>query len=148
MAGLIVIDASVLIAFFKVGDPFHDRVVSAVTSAIRRGDRLRTNELTAAEYMVGAARDNAVGDADSDLSALGIERREFPRSLAPRLAQIRHEARVRLPGAAVLLTAIDSTERGTVAVSVATFDDRLRAGAATYGIGSAVPENGDDTPHE
>ncbi|CAM3837723.1 hypothetical protein ACXYTP_17200 [Tsukamurella ocularis] len=51
---------------------------------------------------------------------------------------------MKLPDAAVILTAVDAAEDGTVAVSVAvsvpTFDARLRAGAATYGIASAFED--------
>ncbi len=47
---------------------------------------------------------------------------------------------MKLPGAAVILTAVDAAEARTGAVSVATFDARLRAGAAAYGIASAIED--------
>ncbi|CAM3420043.1 type II toxin-antitoxin system VapC family toxin [Tsukamurella hominis] len=138
MAGLVVLDASVLIGFFESSDPFHSRAIEIVTTAISQGAGLIANELTVAEFLVGPARSGIVESAEARLAQLGIDRRGFPTSFAPRLATIRHNARVRLPDAAVILTAVDAAEAGTGAVSVATFDARLRAGAATYGIASAI----------
>ncbi|MET9327542.1 type II toxin-antitoxin system VapC family toxin [Tsukamurella sp. NPDC003166] len=137
MAGVAVLDASVLIAFFEEGDPFHPESVLAVTSAIRRGDRLLANELTVAEFLVGAVRSGILDDAEARIAELGVERQEFPPRFAPRLAQIRHDARIKLPDAAVLLTAIEATEHGTVTVSLATFDERLRAAGHAYGVSPA-----------
>lgn len=143
MAGVVVLDASVLIAFFEAGDAFHERAVAAVTSAIERGEQLIANELTVAEFLVGPVRAGIADSAEARVADLGVDRREFPLSFAPRLAQIRHEAGVKLPDAAVLLTALDATENGTVAVTVATLDQRLRAGALGYGLGSIGASAGD-----
>lgn len=140
MAGVVVLDASVLIAFFESNDPFHGRSVEFVTTAIGQSADLITNELTVAEFLVGPARSGIVESAEARLSELGVGRRGVPTSFAPRLATIRHRARVKLPDAAVILTAVDAAEDGTVAVSVATFDARLRAGAAAYGIASAIED--------
>ncbi|RDB45711.1 type II toxin-antitoxin system VapC family toxin [Tsukamurella tyrosinosolvens] len=140
MAGVVVLDASVLIAFFESSDPFHGRAIEIVTTAIGQGADLIANELTVAEFLVGPARSGIVASAEAGLSQLGIGRRGFPTSFASRLATIRHRARVKLPDAAVILTAVDAAEAGTGAVSVATFDARLRAGAATYGITAAIED--------
>lgn len=140
MAGVVVLDASVLIAFFKDDDPFHGKASAVVLGAIGRGDEIAASELTVAEYLVGAVRSGEVGSAETELADLGLRRRDLPPSFAPRLARIRHDARVKLPDAAVILTAVDAAEDGTGAVAVATFDARLRAGAATYGIASAIED--------
>lgn len=140
MARVVVLDASVLIAFFESSDPFHSRAIQIVMAATERGDHLVANELTVAEFLVAPARSDIVERAEARLSELGVGRRDFPASFAPRLATIRHRARVKLPDAAVILTAVDAAEAGTGPVSVATFDARLRAGAATYGIASAIED--------
>ncbi len=138
MAGLIVVDASVLIATFEPTDYFHDRAVASLTDALSGGVPLAASELTVAEFLVGPARAGGLATAETDLAELGVGRIPLPPSFAPRLAQIRHEARVKLPDAVVLLTAVDATEGGTVAVSIATFDERLRAAGLTYGIPPAL----------
>ncbi len=138
MAGLIIVDASALIAAFEPSDQFHDRAVAALADALSGGARLAASELTVAEFLVGPAQSGELATAETDLAELGVTRVPLPPSFAARLAQIRHEARVKLPDAVVLLTAVDATEGGTVAVSIATFDERLRAAALTYGI-SPVP---------
>ncbi|TWS20382.1 type II toxin-antitoxin system VapC family toxin [Tsukamurella asaccharolytica] len=133
MAGLIVVDASVLIAAFEPSDRFHDRAVASLTRALSGGDRLAASELTVAEFLVGPVQWGGLDTAEADLADLGVARVPLPPSFAPRLARIRHEARVKLPDAVVLMTALDMADGGR-SVSVATYDERLRTAALDYGL--------------
>lgn len=134
MAGVVVLDTCVLIAFFKRDDPFHGQAVTIVTSAVQREHALHASELTLAEFLVGPVRAGELEHAEQLLADVGVHACPLPTPFAARLARIRHEAAVKLPDAAVLMAALDLAATDAAPVAVATFDHRLRAGALKHGL--------------
>ena len=137
---MIVLDASVLIAFFDPADAHHvDAVALLDTEA---GEPWGINTLNLAEVLAGpiaAGRGHVVLEA---LEELGVEEIGFPPDAASRLAGLRAGTRLKMPDCCVLLAA--QVARGRVA----TFDDRLQRVAATEGLGgpSGRPDPSIDAP--
>lgn len=127
MAGLTVLDASVLIAHFDREDAHHDRAGRILQAA---GD-LRTSVITLAEALVTPTHRRALETARAGLGSLGVEEVPLGRDAARRLAALCVDTRLKLPDCCVLLAAQDAG-----ADTVATFDDRL--GAAAEGLGISV----------
>lgn len=120
MAGVIVLDASVLIAYLDADDSQH---AAAETLLAREIDDLAANPLTLAEVLVVPVRDNRLDLVLSVLRDLAIEAPPFPADAAVRLAQLRATTRLKMPDCCVLLTAEDAGAR------VASFDARLAQAA-------------------
>jgi len=124
VAGLTVLDASVLLAYFDAGDAHTD----AARAILVEADALAASVLTLAESLVGAAR---AGRLDEQLQALAdLEVRPVPigDDAAPRLARLRQETSLKLPDCCVL----DAAE--TVgAEAVATGDGALMKAARERG---------------
>jgi len=121
VAGVIVLDASVLIAYLDGEDSHHGAAETLLTRAI--DDDLAANPLTLAEVLVVPARE---GRMDLVLAALHdreVEALPFPADTAVRLAQLRASSGLRMPDCCVLLAAEDAGAR------VASFDGRLAQAA-------------------
>lgn len=127
MAGLTVLDASVLIAHFDKEDAHHDRAGQILEAA---GD-LRASVITLAEALVTPTRRGALETARTNLARLGVEEVPFGPDASMRLAALRAQTRLKLPDCCVLLAAQDAR-----ADMIATFDDRLAS--ATEGMGLSV----------
>lgn len=128
MAGLTVLDASVLIAHFDFEDAHHDRAGRILEAA---GD-LRASVITVAEALVTPTRRGALDTARADVAKLGIEEVPFGPEASTRLAALRSQTRLKLPDCCVLLAAQDAG-----ADTIATFDDRLAAAAQGLGLSVA-----------
>ncbi len=116
---MIVVDASVLLAFLNPNDAHHSAAVAVLAEAV---PPLLIHPITAAEVLVVAVRRGIADAVWSDLVAIGVEiDRTADDPLA--LSRLRVETGCKMPDCCVLLTA----ERRQA--SVATFDDRLRASA-------------------
>jgi len=114
---VIVLDASVLIAFLDRDDNHHAAAERLLTRSI--DDDLAVNPLTMAEVLVAPVRDNRPELVLAALDALEIQELTFPADTAVRLAQLRATTGLNMPNCCVLLAAEDS------AASVASFDERL-----------------------
>ena len=114
---MIVLDASVLIAFLDRDDNHHAAAERLLTRSI--DDDLAVNPLTMAEVLVAPVRDNRPELVLAALDALEIQELTFPADTAVRLAQLRATTGLNMPNCCVLLAAEDS------AASVASFDERL-----------------------
>ena len=124
MAELIVVDASVLIAWLDERDAHHADAIDVLASV----DRFVVHPLTLAEVLVYPEREGRGSDVVSRLEAIGLIVSSRP--LDPLgLAQIRASTRLKMPDCVVLACA--ATHRA----AVATFDDALRVAA----------KSGDDT---
>jgi predicted nucleic acid-binding protein len=100
---LIVIDASVLIAFLDSNDPHHRRAVEALGAS--SGDNLVLPASAYAEVLVGPLRreDSAAATVDEILADLGIAIQPITREIARHAAALRAaHSRLRLPDALVL----------------------------------------------
>jgi predicted nucleic acid-binding protein len=125
---VIVLDTSVLIAYFDPADQFHSDAVALLDAEIDMPWGINT--LNLAEVLTGptaAGREHLVIDALEDLE---IEEIRFPSDAALRLAGLRASTRLKMPDCCVLLAS--EVAQG----QVATFDTHLRQAAASLGLGS------------
>lgn len=114
---MIVLDASVLIAFLDGEDNHHAAAEQLLTQAI--DDDLAVNSLTLAEVLVAPVRDGRLDPVLAALHALEVQELSFPADTALRLAELRAATGLKMPDCCVLLAAEDA------AASVASFDERL-----------------------
>jgi predicted nucleic acid-binding protein len=114
---VIVLDASVLIAFLDCEDNHHAAAEQLLTQVI--DDGLAVNSLTLAEVLVAPVRDGRLDGVLAALHALEVQELSFPTNTAVRLAQLRADTGLKMPDCCVLLAA------EAAAASVASFDDRL-----------------------
>jgi predicted nucleic acid-binding protein len=122
MADVIVLDASVLIAYLDREDERHSRAETLLIREI--DDDFAANSLTLAEVFVVPARENRLDTVRAALQDLDLLELPFPADTAVKLAQLRASTNLRTPDCCVLLAAEDTRAR------VASFDDRLADAAA------------------
>jgi predicted nucleic acid-binding protein len=119
---VIVLDASVLIAFLSSSDAHHGDAVALLSAT---PPPYGVHPLTMAETLVGPARRGVQEDVLADLAALGVrvDDESMGADASLELAGIRADLGLKMPDACVLWLARRR------AVGLATFDSRL-AGAA------------------
>jgi predicted nucleic acid-binding protein len=121
---MIVLDASLLIAYLSTSDPRHRRSVTIL--AEHAAEPLAIPALTLAETLVGPAR---AGRASEVLEALSAMELTVIQDVEPStLAALRASSGLRMPDAVVLHTALRHT------AALATFDERLAAAAVASGV--------------
>lgn len=126
MAELIVVDASVVIAWLDDRDAQHERAIEVLASV----DRFLMHPLTLAEVLVHPARHHREGEIVARLEVIGMVVSGLP--LDPVwLARIRARTRLKMPDCVVLACAWAHDVR------LASFDEALSA-AALRGPESAV----------
>lgn len=118
---MIVLDASILIAYLDGDDSQHAAAETLLAGAI--DDDLGANSLTLAEVLVVPVRDRRLGLVQAALGDLEVQELPFPADTAVRLAQLRAGTGLKMPDCCVLLAA--ESEGATVA----TFDQRLAQAA-------------------
>lgn len=126
---MIVLDASVLIAYLDAGDAHHDRAMALLSREIE--DDFAVNLLTLVEILVAPTR---AGQCDVVLAVfvdLAVEVLQFPQGSAVMLAELRAETHLKMPDCCVLLSALDQQAR------LASFDDRLVKVAQDRGVNVA-----------
>jgi predicted nucleic acid-binding protein len=126
LAGVIVLDASVLIAHFEATDAHHERATQLLVEAA--DESLGASPLTLAEVLVGPARTGKLDAAQAALRDLEITSIALADDAPARLATLRAGTRLRLPDCCVLLAA------ETAQAQLATFDDRLASAATDLGL--------------
>jgi predicted nucleic acid-binding protein len=126
MAAVIVLDASVLIAYLDRNDNHHDRAYTLLEREV--GDDFAVNTLTLAEVLVAPAREGRIDAVRAALLDLGIAEMAFPSETAVSLADLRASTTLKMPDCCVLLAAEHSQAR------LASFDDRLAAAASSRGL--------------
>jgi len=100
VAGVIVADASVLIAWLDAHDPHH----AAAIDVLSQVERFVVDPLTLAEVLVHPARHGRDGDVITRLEAIGMILSTLP--IDPRaLAQLRATTRLKMPDCIVLACA-------------------------------------------
>jgi predicted nucleic acid-binding protein len=127
VAGVIVLDASVVIAYLDDRDADHDRAVQLLAREI--DDDFAMSVVTVAEVLVGPARAGRAAVVLEALSDLVVSTRPLNAEAAMGVAALRSATGLRMPDCCVLFAAEDAGAR------VATFDDRLRRATAARGVG-------------
>lgn len=128
---MIVLDASVLIAFLGPSDALHERAVASVL-ALAAHD-LGVSPITHAEILVGPTRAGTLDRTRAALSALAVTELALGPDAAPRLAGLRASTGLKLPDCCVVLAAQHAVG------SILTFDERLASGARRIGVAVAEP---------
>lgn len=123
---MIVLDASVLIAYLDADDVHHRRAESLLAREI--DDEFAVNTLTLAEVLVTPARENKLAPVRAMLRDLDVRELSFPADSAVELAELRSRTQLKMPDCGVLLAAEATHAR------VASFDDRLVAAARARGL--------------
>ncbi len=123
---MIVLDASVLIAYLDAEHVHHSDAETLLLDAA--DDEFGANSLTMAEVLVVPARTGRLPETLRALDDLEVRELPFPHDVALRLADLRATTGLKMPDCCVLLAAEDAT------ASIATFDSRLKRGAADRGI--------------
>ena len=122
---MIVLDASVLIAFLDGDDVHHDAATTLLAREI--DDDFGVNVITLAEVLVAPAWSRRLDAVFAALRDLDIAEEPLPEAAAQRLAHLRAMTGLKMPDCCVLLTA---EHRGA---RLATFDDTLGRAAGTAG---------------
>lgn len=122
---MIVIDASVMIAFLNPADA-HSSAARALFETTSRV-RLVAHRLTIAETLVGAARADVTRAVLRALDSVGVGRLDEPDDPAD-LAELRARTGLKMPDACVLLAARRD------GAHLATFDSRMARAARDEGI--------------
>jgi predicted nucleic acid-binding protein len=126
VAGVIVLDASVLIAYLDSEDTHHERAEMLLAREI--DDDFAANTLTLAEVLVMPAREGRLEAACDALEGLAVEELALPADSAVKLAQLRVRTSLKMPDCFVLLAAEHAQAR------IASFDDRLSDAAASSNL--------------
>ena len=122
---MIVVDASVLIAFLNPRDAHSVAARALFTTSV--GERHVAHRLTIAEALVGAAQANMAQAVARALDSIGVGRLDEPDDPVD-LAEIRARTGLKLPDACVLLAATRD------AAQLATFDSRMARAARDAGV--------------
>lgn len=120
---MIVLDASVLIAYLDSEDTHHARAESLLVREV--DDDFAASTLTLAEVLVMPARRGRLQAARDALDGLDVRELAFPADAATRLAELRAATGLKMPDCCVLLVVEDVDAR------VASFDERLVEVAAS-----------------
>lgn len=123
---MIVLDASVLIAYLNENDGHHDRAVSLLTEVAE--DVLVTSPITLAEVLVSPARANQAEMIMNRLGQLPVGTVALGHDSPLRLAGLRVTTGLKMADCWVLLAAEQ------VAGTIATFDRRLAEQAESLGL--------------
>lgn len=126
MAGVIVLDASVLIAYLDGDDTHHARADALLAREI--DDDFAANSLTLAEVLVVPVRENRLDSVRAALADLELQELAFPADSAVKLADLRANTNLKMPDCCVLLAAEGANAR------LASFDDRLADAAAARNL--------------
>jgi predicted nucleic acid-binding protein len=126
MAHVIVLDASVLIAYLDGDDAHHSLAEGLLAEAI--DEDFVAGPLTLAEVLVVPARDGRLDRVRAALRDLEVQELPFPVDTPVRLAQLRATTGLKMPDCCVLLAAQDA------AASIASFDERLGQAAEDRGL--------------
>lgn len=128
---MIVLDASVLIAYLDADDAHHHESVDLLTREAASDFIAAT--LTLGETLVGPARSGALAAAVGALDEIGLTEASAAAGDAARLATIRSETNLKMPDCVVLVAAENAHGR------VGTFDRRLANVARERGL-DVVPD--------
>jgi predicted nucleic acid-binding protein len=128
---MIVLDASVIIAYLDGDDAQHSRAEELLAREI--DDDFAANLLTLAEVLVVPARDGRLEQVQAVLRDLDVQELLFPADAAVKLALLRAGTGLKMPDCCVLLAAQAAGAR------VASFDDRVNRVAVDQNLPTVQP---------
>lgn len=128
---MIILDASVVIAFLNTADPHNPRAVELLAENV--GEGFGMHPLTLAEVLVGGVRVGRANQLLADLQAIGVMALDSQANEAMILAELRASSGMKMPDCCVLMTALRD------ASPLATFDERLARTARSLGL-STLPD--------
>ena len=123
---MIVLDASVVIAFLDSTDAHHGAAVALFADTSAKGYEL--HQLTLAEILVGGVRAGRANQLLADLRAIGITPVESPQDEPLILAELRTVTGLKMPDCCVLAVALRES------APLATFDEQLARVAVSLGL--------------
>lgn len=123
---MIVLDASVIIAFLNPSDPHHTRAAQLLEE--HSTVDFRMHQITLAEVLVDAVRTGRGAQLFDDLMSLGVVAHEPGASEPLILAELRATTGLKMPDCCVLAVAQQET------LPLATFDDQLARVATGLGV--------------
>jgi predicted nucleic acid-binding protein len=126
LAGVILLDASVLIGHFEPADVHHVRAGAVLNTHLM--DSFAASVITLAEVYTGATRSGQAQRLNELLQQLDIDELGLPAGAALRLGELRAATNLKMPDCCVLFTA---EHHGA---AIATFDDKLAARADDIGV--------------
>jgi len=126
MAGVVVLDAGVLIALYDSTDHHHPWALELFTHTL--GDDLALSSLTMAEVMVHPIRAGMLTQFDAGISGLNLTVHAIDHDHARQISQIRASTTLKMPDAVVLQLAL------RLGATLATTDQAL----ATQAMGQAL----------
>ncbi|MEU6135973.1 PIN domain-containing protein [Nocardioides sp. NPDC047086] len=121
---MIVLDASVLIAYLDKTDIHHVQALNVLSTT----ERYRIHTLTLAEVLVRPTRDGRAGEVIEKVEAVGIRELDRVQDEARRVADLCVATPLKMPDCCVLMAA------DAHAASLASFDVRLRDVARSRGL--------------
>lgn len=121
---MIVLDASVLIAYLDESDAHHVQALKVLSTT----ERYRIHTLTLAEVLVRPTQAGRAVELIDKITAIGIRELERVPDEARQLADIRVSTPLKMPDCCVLMAATAH------AASLASFDERLRDVARSRGL--------------
>ncbi|TFB72082.1 type II toxin-antitoxin system VapC family toxin [Cryobacterium glaciale] len=129
---MIVLDASVVIAFLDPGDAHHDAAQSLIVGELGKSDEsvsgFALHPLTLAEILVGGVRVGRAHQLLADLRSVGIVPIPSPPDEPLLLAELRTTTGLKMPDCCVLVVALAQS------APLATFDSRLARAALALGL--------------
>lgn len=123
---MIVLDASVVIAFLSLSDPHHARAAQLLEE--HAAADFRMHQITLAEVLVGAIRTGRGAQLFNDLTSLGVVAHQPGANEPLTLAELRATTGLRMPDCCVLAVAQQES------LPLATFDEQLARVAQNLGV--------------
>jgi predicted nucleic acid-binding protein len=125
---VVVFDADVLIAYLGRDDAHHPEAVERMRRALEPDTRRLLSAVNYTEVLIGPLQKEGTAGAetvDAMLVRFGIEMIHVDMPLARRAAAVRARTRLKLPDAYALATAIDAEKRGSPAIRIESFDEKV-----------------------
>jgi len=131
LAGVVVLDASALIALYSSGDAHRSWALEMFRDTA--ASKLEMPVLSFAEVLVHPTRQGKREKFLSSISGLGLEVIELPAQSALELASLRHQTNLKMPDVVVLQRAV------AVGGTLATTDRKLAETASGLGLVVSSP---------
>lgn len=134
MAGVVVLDANMLIALCRDSDAHHGWALDVFR--ITQGSDLVVSAMTYSEFLIRPKRENVLDRLLRNIEQLGLEITPISVNNALSLTEVRAETNLRMPDAVVLQTAIE------YGGAIATTDKQLAKVARERNIAVYQPDVG------
>ena len=123
--GVVVFDSDVLIGFLNADDAHHEQAVEQVRASLAPGTRRLLCAVNYAEILIGPLRAGREDRVKQMLKHFTIDTVHVDGELAERAATVRARTGLKLPDAFALATVAHAEQRGSMDVSLASFDTKV-----------------------